>query len=623
MVDTQSEFERQITERVQKVESTVIELSSKIDGISPSVSQRAYRPGPDIPPGSPATDKPPISPRPKAAPKPHWASAGPQQERGVDWWLARAGAGLTIVAVILLYQYAVGHGWITPWVRVLTGSLIGAALMFWGRRMPPAGADDSLPVALRELMMGSALAVWYITAYAVSARYHLIPLSASRYVFLILSVAGGALSLKERRSGLALIAVGAGFLGPILLATSAPAAYDFALYISVLGALAVILYLMRGWQSVLWISFYAASTSLSLPVFHSQGILLTVLGIAMALAYGRAPTLRRRLVATGSDRYPEPVRSLLATNFLADAGRFLKRFSPAAGALDSLSVWVITLAAPLVGISLLARAWPTVSDAVWGSVEVILALAAYRMCKIADDENNEVTHLEGVATLVWGTFGTVGIAQGLIAPSFIEHGTLALGIVALAAILAIALPRQQKFVASAAVGILMAGLASFVVLFNEVEFLNLPATRLNQDRIKVALSIAELMAIGAGVIAWRDLRRRNIGGDAANVLIVMCYGALLLLDARVLGAIWRPLVTASFAVVGTAMLFVSRKEDSKLLRAVGGATLALVMFRLFVVDMNGVDTIWRVLLFLGIGALFLFTSRQLQSGRRQAASENP
>jgi uncharacterized membrane protein len=88
----------------------------------------------------------------------------------------------------------------------------------------------------------------------------------------------------------------------------------------------------------------------------------------------------------------------------------------------------------------------------------------------------------------------------------------------------------------------------------------------------------------------------------------------------VLGEIWRPLVTASFAIAGTVMLFVSRRDDTKLLRAAGGATLVFVTFRLFFVDMQGVDTIWRVLLFLGIGALFLFTSRQLQVGRETAAS---
>jgi uncharacterized membrane protein len=624
MVDTQSEFERRITERVEKVESAVLELSRKIDALSPAPAQRGPRPVAENRAAEASTGLPPAgsaSAQPKAAPKARW-TIDDRPERGVDWWLARAGAGLTIVAVILLYQYAVGHGWITPWVRVLAGALVGAALMYWGRRMPPSSADDSAPVALRELMMGSALAVWYITTYAVSARYNLIPLSASRYVFLILSVAGAALSLKERRCGLALLAIAAGFMGPLFLAGPVTKVYEYALYTSVLGALAIILYLMRGWQSVLWISFVAVSITFSLPVFYSEGALLTLAGVAVALAYGRAPTLRRGLVATGSERYPEPVRSRFATHWLSETGRFIKMFSPSAGSLDSLSVWAITLAAPLLGISLVSRAWPTVNDAVWGAIQVATAIVAYRMCKASADENSEITHLQGVAALVWGTFGAIGIAQALIIPSFVDHGTLSLGIVGLAAILAITLQDRPRYVAAIRAGILMSALATLVVLFNEAEFSNLPATLAGPDRIKAALSIAEIIAIAAGAIGWREMRRRRIAGDAANVLILMCYGALLLVDARVLGEIWRPLVTASFAVAGTVLLFMSRKENNKVLRAAGGATLALVVLRLFFVDMQGVDTIWRVLLFLGIGALFLFTSRQLQSGRPHATSES-
>jgi uncharacterized membrane protein len=100
---------------------------------------------------------------------------------------------------------------------------------------------------------------------------------------------------------------------------------------------------------------------------------------------------------------------------------------------------------------------------------------------------------------------------------------------------------------------------------------------------------------------------------ASVCLALVSYVAFLLVDARVLGAIWTPLVTASYAIIGTAMLIASRRGDNEVTRKVGGTTLAIVVARLMFVDLVGVDTIWRVLLFLGCGALFLFTSHQLQS----------
>ncbi len=40
-----------------------------------------------------------------------------------------------------------------------------------------------------------------------------------------------------------------------------------------------------------------------------------------------------------------------------------------------------------------------------------------------------------------------------------------------------------------------------------------------------------------------------------------------------------------------------------------------------IVDVDGVDTLWRVLLFLGCGALFLITSRQLEKSAAQASTQ--
>ena len=92
----------------------------------------------------------------------------------------------------------------------------------------------------------------------------------------------------------------------------------------------------------------------------------------------------------------------------------------------------------------------------------------------------------------------------------------------------------------------------------------------------------------------------------------------MLVDPRILGDLWPPLVTASYAIAGTALLAISRGRaaaDSRALRRLGGFTLVVVVARLLMVDLAGVATIWKVLLFLGCGALFLFTSHLLQTPR--------
>ena len=50
-------------------------------------------------------------------------------------------------------------------------------------------------------------------------------------------------------------------------------------------------------------------------------------------------------------------------------------------------------------------------------------------------------------------------------------------------------------------------------------------------------------------------------------------------------------------------------------RQLGGATMLIVVARLFVVDMASVEAVWRVVLFLAIGAVFLFAGYKLQPTR--------
>ncbi|MEO7366998.1 MAG: DUF2339 domain-containing protein [Gemmatimonadaceae bacterium] len=626
-MDSEREFERETRDRLARMESAISALSGRMDAFSDHPQATAYANEAVMDPGKPAMGAGPVSRGAFPEPKPHRPAAPVVAGRGADWWLARAGAALTVVAVILLYQYAVGHGWITPLVRVMTGVAIGAGLMYWGRKMPAAGDEEANPVGLRELTMGAGLAAWFISSFAASVSYHLIDTSTSRLLFLVLSIAGAVLGLRERRSLLAIVAVGAGFLAPVILPSQSPSIPAFTIYLTVVGGVGLVLYLMRGWQSVLWITFFSlignisSATSLvlartpNLPLTDVSRLSMSLLIIAMAAAFTRAVSLRRELVATGSDRYPEPIRSKFAKHWLSETGRVFRMFSPAAGSLDSLSMWIVTLAAPLAGVGLLSSLWPSAGNYVWGSILFVIAMIAYRGCASASDENEELTHLEGAASTIFGVSAIVTLGRALV-PFGDTGDALSLALAMTGSIAAMIGFIPTRFVAARNSGRAIGIVGVVFVVMSELS--QMGVVGLNHDRLRVAMSLAELTAIAAGIVAWRDLTRMSVRKEMANLVALLSYAAFLLVDARALGQIWSPLVSATFAIAGTALLLLSRKTDDKLQRAVGGATLALVVFRLFFVDLVGVDTIWRVVLFLGIGALFLFTSRQLQNDRARA-----
>src|SRR6188474_1319172 len=90
--------------RVARLEQSLSEISARLDSAQRRESDRpSQRP-------APAASRVAAAPAAKRQTPPR----RPLPSRTAEWWLARGGAVLTSVALILLYQYAVERSWITP-----------------------------------------------------------------------------------------------------------------------------------------------------------------------------------------------------------------------------------------------------------------------------------------------------------------------------------------------------------------------------------------------------------------------------------------------------------------------------------------------------------------------------
>jgi uncharacterized membrane protein len=67
-------------------------------------------------------------------------------------------------------------------------------------------------------------------------------------------------------------------------------------------------------------------------------------------------------------------------------------------------------------------------------------------------------------------------------------------------------------------------------------------------------------------------------------------------------------VSVAWGVYGALLLIAGLRKNLHALRLVGLGTLMLVVAKLFLVDLARLETIWRVLLFVGFGAVFLALS---------------
>jgi uncharacterized membrane protein YGL010W len=552
--------------------------------------------------------------------------------RSIEWWLARGGAVLTCLALVLLYQYAVERNWITPLVRVAAGILVGVGLFYSASRIPRGderGADDI--IGLREVLLGAGLAAWYITAYAAAIYYGLIPVGTARFLFLLLTAGGVWLALREQRSVLGFLALGTGFLTPLFLPSSNPYIPLAATYLVALAALGIIVYLMRGWQSILWLTFagfwWTASQMTELvccdtvsPLritgsISAARIAMTIVIIVAGAMLVRTPLLRRRLVASGSPLYSQPRHSGFSASIESRIAAKVGAVTGVDAQHDSLALWLITIASPLLSVLFLSWIWTAVQGTAWGIVSLALAIVAYRLASSSRDE--EFSHVEAAATTIWSLAGVLWLADS-IGSRFSISSELMLSSAALHAVVTLYYLRNTRFVAPNKIAIATASVCIATVLLSETMFRNFAVPGFD-----TGWTIAEAIVIAA--VGWIWWMRRSPGAPlaAATLLGLSAYVSLMFIDARILNRIWPPLITATFAVAGAALVMLGRKHaEAQTLRRLGGFTLVVVVARLFMFDLARVETIWRVLLFLGCGGLFLFTSHRLQD-RPGATSAEP
>ncbi|MDQ3302460.1 MAG: DUF2339 domain-containing protein [Actinomycetota bacterium] len=126
-------------------------------------------------------------------------------------------------------------------------------------------------------------------------------------------------------------------------------------------------------------------------------------------------------------------------------------------------------------------------------------------------------------------------------------------------------------------------------------------------------AVADLSAILLAAVASLIVRP----GILASIYRVAAHVALLAFAWRELsvlpGSAGDALVTVVWGLYAAGLLVWGLRRDRAGLIRGGFATLFLVVGKLFLVDLAGVEAIWRVLLFLGFGGLFLALSYYLRS----------
>jgi len=523
--------------------------------------------------------------------------------RTPEWWLSRLGIGFVILAVLLLYGYAIDKGWITPPIRVLAGTLVGG-LLFWVATRTPHTDIPTHPHALglRELFFGGGLAIWFVTAYAASVWYGLISIPTARLVFVALAILSTWIALQERREIFATLAIATGFATPFILQAPAGSMTELSLYVGLMASMGVTIYLMRGWPSIIWLTFVAFWLSVAgVPNTGARmtaavgSIALTILILVVAGAFVRVPSLRRQLLHLGSERYtPFPLSSGMI-RLMDGLDSLAAALGGGKSAPDSLVLWLLPLVSPILAIGFLEDIWPAVPHGSWGVALLLLGVGAFVLARRGNQPDAEVTHLEYTAAVLWTVLGVERLA---LTPEGIP---LASAIATYVLLSSPRFPAGARAVAKGTIAIAVIAIFGHELGFEDVGLVHLRWV------------LSGIATIGCAGLIAQTLIEDPAEKRQGIVLAIAAYLAGLTVVWRALEPVWPPLVTTSYAVLGAAILVMSRRPGSNpLLRRLGGMTMLIVVARLLLVDLSSVEAIWRVLLFLVCGALFLYTGYRMQ-----------
>lgn len=564
-------------QRVEQLESAVTDLQRLVRQLQQTLAEQGVPTRTETPaaqaPSSPLPGPPaPSTPAPR---QPSSASTSRfDLARDGEFWLNRIGIGLLLLGVAFLFKYSIDQGWLTPAVRVGFGLGLGLVLLVIGLRLPHTRQPFS------QVLLGGSIATWYITSFAAFQLYKLVPYGVAFACMILVTLLAFGLSVRQNQAVLSVIGTAGGLGTPFLLNTGTGSLVGLVGYTClVLGGTSAI-YLAQGWRSLLWTSFLG--TWLIFWIAYMDGVSggeswVLQLGILFGwLAFWPLPVIRYLFWLQHPERWPYP-----SSNGPEDSDGRTR---------EILHVHLVSALTPLIALGLSKLVW-SLSDQTWGWIAIggaiLYGLVAGYLRRRAGSRKLAYTH-----TLV--AFGLLAIALVLL----LEGDVLFLALAVEAAVLHFMAHRLSVRSLAIAAHLLFGGLGLWFIvrLFDPVRGLVIVNPR----------ALSDLGAIALGLIAATMLRTRTEK---------RIYGFLVHLSF--LAWLWRELatlpdgnvfVTTAWGIYGITLLVIGLRQDLTWLRIFGLGTLLLVVAKLFLIDLTEVKAIWRILLFLGFGGVFLFLS---------------
>jgi uncharacterized membrane protein len=510
-------------------------------------------------------------------------------------WFNRIGILAVLIAAAWFLKMAFDNHWIGPLGRVLIGLVAGAGIIAWSERFQSKGYA-AFAYSLKAVGSG----ILYLSLWASFSVFHLAPASVAFAAMILVTAFNGYMAWVQDAELLALYAIAGGLSTPLLLSTGENHEITLFSYLLVLDIAVLVLAALRSWSRLLFAAYVGTvvfivgwwGTFYGVDAFGWTAFFLT----CFFLMFAFAPRLVR---ANGDDGAPVSGWDALAGVLLPVANAalgfigFYTLFE--SKSMDWAGPWLAVLFAAfyLALMRLPAVGRLRASGAVLSGLHLTAAVVFLTIAIPLKAQGRWLTigWLAEGAALLWAASRMRSRLLRVLA-----IGCLALGLVAL---LVVDLPASATPFFNERFGAYCAGIAAFASACWIASKAQGEADAESQNGWRglaavTALVVSGLILLAVGLEIHHYWWFRPWRGDFRGMRDYRMYAQFT--------------YSAWFMIYGSILLGAGFLRRSAFLRWQALVLLAVAIAKVFLVDVSELAEGYRILSFLGLGALLLAVS---------------
>ena len=537
-------------------------------------------------PSAPIVSSPvPVAPRPffPGSGTVHAARENTDLEKKIgQYWLNRIGIVAILVGVSYFLKYAFDNNWVGPGGRIAIGLLVGIGLVVWSERFRKR-SYDVFSYSLKAVGIGTI----YLSLWGAFQIYHLIPAAVAFVAMAVVTAATIAMALSQDAELLASFALVGGFSSPVLLSTGQNHEAVLFSYVGLLDLAILAVAIFKPWRRLLWGSFVGTIvlyTGWYLEYYSLDQRALTVTFAAFfAAIFAIIPLAASGTKSTHFSGHSTTLTLLPLFNAVAF---FLALFAMYKEEKAVLTWYALTLAAVYLGIGHLIQNRASLEDANFVNllhVAIAIAFITIAIPLKLDAQWITIGWLVESGVLLWLSvtaradflryFATVALVLGLVRLLFYDQMRAEM------------LLFNIRFATYAVAIVILGGIALLGkrhAAKGEMVFL---------DAAVVGANFLALIALTLEASDYFD-RQWLSGGSSADF-----YLQFKLARDFSYSAIW--------LVYGAVLMTVGFRKRSAFVRWQSLILIAFTICKVFLYDVSQLGGSYRIVSFIGLGAVLL------------------